>query len=161
MRTVGVLFVCTGNICRSPTAHGVFRHKVREEGLQDRVRIAGAGTHDYHVGDPPDRRTVAAARARGFDLADLRARKVGAADFLDFDLILAMDRGHLAHLSRIGPPGAHDRLRLFLDFAPAPWTGADVPDPYYGQADHFEQVLDMVEAGADGLMAEVRRRLTP
>lgn len=156
---VGVLFVCTGNICRSPTAHGLFRHKVREAGLEDRVRIESAGTHDYHVGEPPDRRSIRHAAARGIDLSDLRARKVGAQDFSRFDLILAMDRGHLSHLARIGPPGAQDKLHLFLGFAVGPARGRDVPDPYYGHADHFDEVLELVEQGAEGLLAEVRRRL--
>lgn len=156
---IGVLFVCTGNICRSPTAHGLFRQKVRAAGLADRVAIDSAGTHDYHVGDPPDGRSIRHAAARGIDLSDLRARKVGGADFMKFDLILAMDRGHLAHLARIGPPGTADRLHLFLDFADGPARGLDVPDPYYGRADHFDEVLDLVERGAEGLLAEVRRRL--
>lgn len=157
--TLGVLFVCTGNICRSPTAEGMFRHAVARAGLAERVRIDSAGTHGYHVGEPPDRRSVAAAKARGVDLSALRARRVEAADFHRFDLLLAMDRGHLSHLARMGPPGSAGRLQLFLDFAPPPWRGRDVPDPYYGQAGHFEEVLDLVAAGTEGLLAEVRRRL--
>lgn len=156
---VSLLFVCTGNICRSPTAEGVFLAKARSAGLLDRVRVDSAGTHGYHVGEPPDPRSVRAARDRGVDLSGLRARTVGPEDFARFDLLLAMDRGHLTHLARMGPPGARERLALFLDFAPEPWRGRDVPDPYYGGPDGFREVLDMAEAGAEGLIAEVRRRL--
>ncbi|HYE52548.1 MAG TPA: low molecular weight protein-tyrosine-phosphatase [Azospirillaceae bacterium] len=156
----GVLFVCTGNICRSPTADGVFRHKVAAAGLGSRVLVDGAGTHAYHVGEPPDPRTVACARRRGYDLSPLRARKVRADDFIRFDLVLAMDRGHKGILERLAPtPAARSRIHLFTDFAPAPLRGRDVPDPYYGGEPHFTEVLDMVEAGADALLDEVRRRL--
>ncbi|QJE74132.1 low molecular weight phosphotyrosine protein phosphatase [Aerophototrophica crusticola] len=154
-----VLFVCTGNICRSPTAEGVFRAKVKAAGLDGRVRTDSAGTHGYHVGDPPDSRSVQAAKSRGVDISGLRARKVGPEDFRDFDLILAMDRGHLTHLSRIGPAGVKARIHLFTDFATPPHRGREVPDPYYGGTNHFEEVLDLVEAGAEGLLAEVRTRL--
>ncbi|MFM2042235.1 MAG: hypothetical protein RLY86_811 [Pseudomonadota bacterium] len=156
---LGVLFVCTGNICRSPTAHGLFRDRVRAAGLADRVRVDSAGTHGYHIGEPPDPRTIRHAARRGLDLGDLRARKVGAADFARFDLILAMDRGHLAHLARMGSPDLAGRLHLFLDFADGPAKGLDMPDPYYGHADQFDRVLDLVAAGCVGLLAEVRRRL--
>lgn len=159
MQPFSVLFVCTGNICRSPTAEGVFRDRVARVGLSGRILTDSAGTHGYHIGDPPDARSIRRARARGFDIADLRARKVDPADFGRFDLILAMDRGHLTHLSRIGPPGSRDRLALFLDFVDGPQQGGEVPDPYYGQADGFDHVLDLVEAGADGLLRAVRHRL--
>ncbi len=155
---VKVLFVCTGNICRSPTAHGVFRHLVQAAGLDDRIAVDSAGTHGYHVGEPPDQRSVRAASARGYDLSDLRARRVTAADFAEFDHILAMDRGHLDQLLRLRPPGARAEVRLFLDDAPhAPRR--EVPDPYYGEGGHFAEVLDLVEAGARGLLARLRREM--
>lgn len=148
-----VLFVCTGNICRSPTADGVFRKLVEDAGLD--VRVDSAGTHGYHIGEGPDPRTVRAARARGYDLSRLRARKLVVADFDRFDLILAMDRGHLDIMRRLAPVGSAAQLALFSDFAPAPWRGRDVPDPYYGGADGFVEVLDMVEAGSRALLARV------
>ena len=155
---VKVLFVCTGNICRSPTAEGVFRALVAREGLDGRIAVDSAGTHGYHVGEPPDSRSTAAARRRGIDLDALRARQVAAADFAAFDLVLAMDRGHHAELARRCPPGHRDRLHLFMDFAPGLGI-RDVPDPYYGAGDGFERVLDMIEAGCDGLLAHIRATL--
>ena len=155
---VKVLFVCTGNICRSPTAEGVFRAVVARAGLDRRIAADSAGTHGYHVGDPPDARSCAAARGRGIELDALRARQVTAADFTEFDLVLAMDRGHHAQLARLCPPGRHDRLHLFMDFAPGLGI-RDVPDPYYGAGDGFERVLDMIEAGCDGLLAHIRATL--
>jgi protein-tyrosine phosphatase len=150
----GVLFVCTGNICRSPTAHGVFLHLVREAGLADRVHVDSAGTHDYHVGEPPDVRSQAHARRRGYDLSALRARQISRHDFERFDRILAMDRGHLAILRRMAP-ARHDGLGLFMDYA-RPSPGPDVPDPYYGAGDGFERVLDMIERAAAGLLDSLR-----
>ena len=126
-----VLFVCTGNICRSPTAEGIFRHFVAADGLEAEVEADSAGTHDYHVGEPPDPRTVKAAAARGFDLSAQRARRVNRADFQSFDLILAMDRSHFAHLNAMRPPDARAQVKLFLDYHPS-GTLQDVPDPYYG-----------------------------
>jgi protein-tyrosine phosphatase len=149
-----ILFVCTGNICRSPTAEGVFRHMVEEAGLGNTVVTDSAGTHGYHIGDPPDARSTKAAAGRGFDLSPLRARKVTAADFRDFDLILAMDQGHLAHLAALRPQDATAELKLFLDFHPA--RGKDVPDPYYGGPEGFEQVLDMIEAASAVLLAHAK-----
>jgi protein-tyrosine phosphatase len=155
---VKVLFVCTGNICRSPTAEGVFTRLVHSAGLDGLVEADSAGTHDYHVGEAPDPRSCAAARGRGVELGHLRARRVSAQDFRDFDLVIAMDRGHYRELSRICPPGSEHRLRLFLEFAPH--TGAtDVPDPYYGDDNGFERVLDLCEAAAAGLLDHVRRQL--
>lgn len=153
-----VLFVCTGNICRSPTAEGVFRALVTAEGLDDRIGTDSAGTHGYHVGEPPDQRSTAAARRRGIPLDDLRARKVSAADFEHFDLVLAMDRGHHDILSRLCPKGREQRLALFMDFAPD-WGIKDVPDPYYGGSDGFERVLDMIEDGARGVLHHLKARL--
>ncbi|MBY6264226.1 low molecular weight phosphotyrosine protein phosphatase [Azospirillum sp. 412522] len=151
-----VLFVCTGNICRSPTAEGMFRQLADRAGFGGRVAADSAGTHSYHVGEPPDPRTVRAALARGVDLSALRARKVAAADFTRFDHILAMDHGHLAQLRRIAPPGATAALRLFLDDAAA-LAGQEVPDPYYGGPDGFERVLDLCEAGSRALLDRLSR----
>lgn len=155
---VKVLFVCTGNICRSPTAHGVFRALVEREGLGGRIAVDSAGTHAYHVGEPPDRRSTEAARRRGVELKDLRARQVIKADFDAFDLILAMDRGHFGLLSGQCPPERQDSLALFLSFAPQ-FNILDVPDPYYGAGDGFERVLDMIEAGSAGLLEYIRATL--
>jgi protein-tyrosine phosphatase len=150
-----VLMVCTGNICRSPTAEGVFRARAERDKLA--VIVNSAGTHDYHVGDPPDRRAIAHARGRGYDISGLRARQVAPVDFGDFDLLLAMDRGHLEHLRRLCPDEHRHKLRMFLEFAGLP--DAEVPDPYYGGADGFERVLDMIEAASGGLVDHVRHHL--
>jgi protein-tyrosine phosphatase len=152
---VKVLFVCTGNICRSPTAHGVFRALVAREGLSERVVADSAGTQGYHIGEPPDPRSTAAALARGIKIADLRARQFKPADFDAFDLILAMDRGHRRMLDHWCPPSRRERLRLFLSFAPE-LDVIDVPDPYYGAGDGFELVLDLIEAGSAGLLRHIR-----
>jgi protein-tyrosine phosphatase len=153
-----ILFVCMGNICRSPTAEGVFRHHVRRQAPDLDLLIDSAGTHDYHVGDPPDPRTIKAAARRGIDLAGLRARQVHAADFERFDLILAMDPLNRATLLDRSLPEYHPRIRLLLEFAPQAGR-LDVPDPYYGGADGFEEVLDLVDAAAAGLLAEIRHRM--
>lgn len=154
MDDLRVLFVCMGNICRSPTAEGVFRKLVaqRAPGLQ--VEIDSAGTHGYHVGEAPDARTVAAARRRGIDLASLRARQVEDRDFERFDLIVAMDRLNRAALLERAPPASQDRIRLFMEFADDA-AAVDVPDPYYGGPLGFEQVLDLAEEAASGLLDEV------
>jgi protein-tyrosine phosphatase len=155
---VKVLFVCTGNICRSPTAHGVFRALVEREGLAGRIAVDSAGTHAYHAGEPPDRRSTEAARKRGFELKDLKARQVVKADFDTCDLILAMDRGQLGLLAGQCPPERQGALALFLSFAPH-LNLLDVPDPYYGSGDGFERVLDMIEAGSAGLLDHIRATL--
>jgi len=152
-----VLFVCTGNICRSPTAEGIFRRMTDAAGLGDRIESDSAGTHGYHIGEPPDPRTVAAAKARGFDLSTLRARRVTRADFQNFDLILAMDEGHFAHLDSMRPAGARAELKLFLAYHPESGL-SDVPDPYYGGPAGFDHVLDLVEEGSRRLLAEIRTR---
>jgi len=154
---VKVLFVCMGNICRSPTALGVFRKLLQEEGLDNVIEIDSAGTHGYHVGEPPDRRAQETAVRRGIDLSDLRARHVQPEDFFNFDYVLAMDQDNYLSLSRICPPGTERKLMLYLDFAPHLRT-REVPDPYYGGPTGFEQVFDMVEAAAQGLLADIRRR---
>lgn len=153
-----VLMVCTGNICRSPTAEGVLRHLVREAGLQDRVHIDSAGTHDYHVGAPPDERSAHHASLRGYDLSGLRARQVAALDFERFDLILAMDRQNLALLEEQCPPEHRHKLRRLMAFAPEGIADA-VADPYYGGTRGFETVLDHIEAACEGLLRHIRREL--
>lgn len=150
-----VLFVCTGNICRSPTAEGVFRALVEREGLGDRIAVASAGVASYHVGEAPDPRSVEAAGRRGVDLSGQRARRVAVSDFAEYDMILAMDRGHMASLKRIAPPGGDARLSMFLSWAEGV-PHEDVPDPYYGAGRGFEDVLDMIEAGSQGLLAHIK-----
>lgn len=143
-----------GNICRSPTAEAVFREALRAEGAGLAVVTDSAGTHGYHVGEPPDSRAIAAARRRGIDMSDLRARVVVEEDFGRFDLILAMDEDNLYHLIRMAPEEHRSRVKLFLDYAPA--TGqSNVPDPYYGGDAGFEAVLDLVEDAARGLLASL------
>lgn len=155
---IAILMVCMGNICRSPTAHGVFRHRLAEAGLLDRIQVESAGTHGYHVGHEPDRRARAAARDRGYEFDDLRARQVEAADFDRFDYVLAMDRDNLAILERMATGSdVRAKVGLFLDYSPD-LAGREVPDPYYGAMNGFEEVLDLVEAGADGLLAQLRHR---
>ena len=156
MKTVSVLFVCMGNICRSPTAQGVFEHLVHSHGLAERILIDSAGTHAYHVGNPPDRRSQAAALERGVDLSGQRARQVHADDFGRFDYILAMDRSNLEDLLRQSKPAGRERVHLFMKFATR-WDADEVPDPYYGGNSGFDQVLDMVEDAAAGLLEHIRR----
>lgn len=152
-----VLFVCMGNICRSPTAEGVFRQRLQQAGLLERVMVDSAGTGDWHVGKAPDDRSAKAALRRGYDLSSLRARQVEAADFGRFDLILAMDHDNLTRLKALRPHGRGAELDLFLRRYE---LGLDeVPDPYYGGASGFEQVLDLIEQASDGLLTEIRRRL--
>jgi protein-tyrosine phosphatase len=153
---VKILFVCLGNICRSPTAEGVLRVLAAREAPDLALEIDSAGTAGYHVGEPPDPRTRQAAARRGYDLNALRARIVEPLDFERFDLILAMDRDNLRVLRRRAPATAHERLQLFLEFAPDSGI-EDVPDPYYGGPNGFEEVLDLVEAAARGLIAHLRR----
>jgi protein-tyrosine phosphatase len=153
---VRILFVCLGNICRSPTAAVVLRTVARREAPELTLEVDSAGTAGYHVGEPPDPRTRAAAARRGYDLAMLRARIVEPRDFERFDLILAMDRENLQVLQRRAPAAMHERLRLFLEFAPE-GSPEDVPDPYYGGPNGFEEVLDLVEAATRGLLAHLRQ----
>lgn len=152
-----VLFVCMGNICRSPTAEGVFRQRLQQAGLLERVMVDSAGTGDWHVGKAPDDRSAKTALRRGYDLSSLRARQVEAADFDRFDLILAMDHDNLARLKALRPYRRGAELDLFLRRYGL--VVDEVPDPYYGGVSGFEQVLDLIEQASDGLLAETRRRL--
>ncbi len=154
---VKVLFVCLGNICRSPTAEGVFHTLVEKRGLGGRVTVDSAGTGAWHIGSPPDRRAQAAARQRGIDLSGQRARQAKRGDFHRFDYILAMDADNHRNLAQMCPPGEEHRLHLFLDFAPELET-RDVPDPYYGGDGGFEAVLDMIEAASEGLLADIQEK---
>ena len=157
---VRVLIVCTGNICRSPTGEGVLRALIERRGLADRIEVRSAGTHDYHVGEGPDSRSVRHAGKRGYDLSDLRASQVSGDDFHSYDYILAMDRGHLRILRNMVPAGARARLGLFLE-ASGRWKGEDVPDPYYGGPEGFERVLDMVEEAAQRWLERIQAELDP
>ncbi len=147
-----------GNICRSPTAAGVFRRLVADAGLQEIVRIDSAGTHAYHIGEPPDQRAAAAAERRGFDLSGQSARRVTAEDFERFDYVLAMDRDNHEILRAAALEDHHARIRLFLEFG-SDSSRLEVPDPYYGGAVGFERVLDLVEDAAEGLLRDIRARL--
>lgn len=156
-KEIKVLFVCMGNICRSPTAEAVFRQYVENAGLEEVIRIDSAGTHDYHIGSPPDPRTQHAAMQRGYDMSGLRGRQVASDDFNHFDYVLAMDHANLANLHRLMPLGSATQVNLFLEYA-RHHAEREVPDPYYGGADGFERVLDMVEDAAEGLLQHIRQR---
>jgi protein-tyrosine phosphatase len=147
-----VLFVCLGNICRSPTAEAVFRELARRHAAELEIEVDSAGTHAYHAGDAPDERAIEAARRRGIEMSAIRARVVEAADFERFDLVIAMDEAVYGRLKRIAPRRHADRVRLFLEYAPA-LGRREVPDPYYGGAAGFEEVLDLVEEASRGLLA--------
>ncbi len=158
---VRVLFVCLGNICRSPTAHGVFQQWITQRGFKELIAVDSCGTGDWHIGHAPDKRSAAAALVRGYDLSALRARQVAADDFQRFDYILAMDTANLRDLQRMRPHDFRGELALFLDYA-----GIDVrevPDPYYGEADGFDHVLDLVEQASEGLLQRLiaAHRLAP
>lgn len=155
MKPYAVLFCCTGNICRSPTAEGVFAKKVADAGLAGRILIDSAGTHGYHVGEAPDFRTQKAARARGYDLSALRARRVERADFARFDLVLAMDQGNRAFLARMCPPSEGHKLKLMMEYARNA-AAPEVPDPYDGGPEDFERVLEMLEEASEGLLEAIR-----
>jgi len=157
---VAVLFVCTGNICRSPTAEGLFRHKVRAVGLEASVPIDSAGTTAFHVGDPPDRRAADAARRRGYSLDGQVSRQIRKDDFRRFDVLVAMDQGHFKSMRAMAPDDeTRDRVVMMSAFASRPNGPKDVPDPYYGGGGGFERVLDMLEDATEGLLAHVRARL--
>ncbi|MGO4302658.1 low molecular weight protein-tyrosine-phosphatase [Cupriavidus sp. RAF12] len=158
MKKFAILMCCMGNICRSPTAEGVLRAKLSAAGLSDRVELDSAGTHDYHLGRAPDARTQRHALRRGYDLSALRARLVDRADFDRFDLVLAMDHANLASLRSLRPEIGDDKLRLLMSFA-TQHGAEEVPDPYYGEGDGFERVLDYVEDACDGVIAMLSQRL--
>lgn len=149
-----VLMVCTGNICRSPSAEGILRHMLAEAGLADRVEVDSAGTTGWHVGDGPSAPAVKAAARRGYDLSDLRARELAPSDFAEFDLILAMDDGHYERLTRDAPAGARARIAMFLDAAPDVGR-RDVPDPYYGGDSDYEYAIDLIETGCRGWVSRL------
>ena len=155
--TISVLFVCMGNICRSPTAEGVFRHLVTNSGLDEHIHIDSAGTHAYHVGEPPDRRARAAAERRGISLEAIQARRVHSDDFERFSYIIAMDQDNLAILQEQSDEVHREKLSLFLEFSSGPER--EVPDPYYGGATGFERVLDLVEDASRGLLEELRGKM--
>lgn len=154
---VKVLFVCLGNICRSPTAEGVFRRYVADAGLLEYIHIDSAGTHAYHVGEPPDARAQEAASRRGIDLSSLRGRRATAQDLDEFDYVLAMDHENYWNLHAIAEEHNKHRIKLFLDFA-QDLAEQEVPDPYYGGASGFDRVLDMIEEASAGLLAEIRSK---
>jgi len=156
-KRVKVLFVCMGNICRSPTAEGIFSKQVQEAGLTDVIGIDSAGTHAYHIGEAPDSRSQKTALKRGYDLSSQKARRVSAEDFTVFDYVLAMDRDNQQGLQAICPVGAEYKLHLFLSFAPN-LEHDEVPDPYYGGSMGFERVLDMIEEAAAGLLQDIQLR---
>jgi protein-tyrosine phosphatase len=153
-----ILFVCLGNICRSPTAEGVFRKKAADVGLIDRLTIDSAGTNNYHPGEPPDARTQHHAKLRGYDLSPQRARAVTDEDFERFDLLIAMDAMNYSTLMHRAPAEARTKIRRIMEFAPQ-LKVREVPDPYFGERGDFEYVLDLVEAASDGLVAHVRERV--
>ena len=152
-----ILMVCLGNICRSPTAEGVFRHRLSARGLQDRFHVDSAGTGDWHVGNPPDRRAQLAAASRGFDISMLRARQVQPDDTATFDYLIAMDRGNHRDLVRLAGENHAHKVRLFMEFADID-TPDEVPDPYYGGDQGFDQVIDLIEAASDGLIEHLLRQ---
>ena len=156
-RPVRVLFVCMGNICRSPTAEGVFRKLLEESASDLELQVDSAGTHAYHIGEPPDLRSYTAAKGRGVDISRHRGRQATFQDFHDFDYVIAMDSDNLRRLQALRPKGSRAELRLLLEYAPQAGL-LDVPDPYYGGTEGFERVLDLVEAGGRGLLEEIARR---
>ena len=153
---VNVLFVCMGNICRSPTAEGYFRHIVEQEGLTDKIKTDSAGTHAYHIGSPPDERDQSVSAKRGINLSDLRGRKVKNADFKQFDYVIAMDNSNHSDLEIVAG-GSADNLFMFLDFAEN-FSEDEVPDPYYGGDQGFEHVLDLIEDASTGLLIDIREK---
>tara|TARA_B100000674_G_scaffold404988_1_gene351597 strand:- start:3270 stop:3746 length:477 start_codon:yes stop_codon:yes gene_type:complete len=154
---IKVLFVCTGNICRSPTADGVFRKLVRDAGLEDHISVDSCGLSAYHVGELPDPRSREMAKSRGIDLTDIRSRKIRRDDYYEFDYVLAMDDGHFHDMRRQAPASHHDRIEMFLDYHPT-MAGQSVPDPYYGGANGFVHVFDMIEEASSSLLSHIREK---
>jgi protein-tyrosine phosphatase len=155
---IKVLFVCLGNICRSPSAEGVFRKQVEEQGMTDVIQIDSAGTHAYHIGSPPDSRAQEAALRRGIDMSNMVGRRVDHGDFYTFDYILAMDESNEYNLREMSPPEELYRVKRFLEFAPER-SEKEVPDPYYGGDSGFEHVLDLIEDASEGLLADIKSRI--
>jgi len=155
--TIKILTVCTGNICRSPSAEVILRDRLAEAGLGQQVQVDSAGTADYHIGDQPSEPARRLAAKRGYDLSPLRARLIAHADFEDFDLILAMDRGHLSRLTALQPAGSKSRIHLFLEVYPE--GGIEVPDPYYGTDRDYDAMLDLLEAAVPGWIARLQETL--
>ena len=155
---ISVLFVCTGNICRSPTAEGIFRDMVEDAGLSNKVKIDSAGMIAFHTGESPDPRSQEAARKRGVDLSDIRARQISNQDFHAFDLLIALDRSHKEQMQDHAPENSEARIQLLMDYAPH-LELEDVPDPYYGGPDGFENVLDLIASASEGLLQKVREEL--
>ena len=156
-----VLMVCTGNICRSPSAEGVLRRKLADAGLEGRVEVRSAGTVDYHAGSPPDHRAQQTALRRGYDLSRQRARMLRSDDFERFDLLLAMDSEHVERMVEMCPGPLAGRIALLMDYSPKRARGMGVPDPYYGAPAGFERVLDLIEEACEGLLVDLRARLAP
>ena len=156
MKQVKVLFVCMGNICRSPTAHGVFQSLVDAESLGEKISIDSAGLHSFHAGNPPDLRSQATARAHGVDLSDLSARQFSPADFMDFDFLLAMDQSNYSGMQRLQPVSPRGQLFMMLEYANK-YDQVEIPDPYYGD-DGFELVYDMVADACTGLLQTIRQQ---
>lgn len=157
MSKVSVLFVCLGNICRSPTAHAVFRKMVQDHGLADQIEIDSAGTAAYHVGKHPDTRSMEVARNRGIEMLDLRARKVDFGDFYQYDYVLAMDDENYHNLIDIALPEHHEKIQMFLDYT-QDYSESEVPDPYYGGPQGFEHVFDLVDSASAGLLAHIKQQ---
>jgi len=156
MGQIKVLFVCMGNICRSPTAEGVFRHQVEQNNLTDQISIDSAGTHAYHIGNPPDARSQAAASKRNIDLSQLRGRRVSEDDFIHFDYVIAMDDSNFHDLHDVCPAGYEDRIHMFLKFGSS--EQSEVPDPYYGSGNGFEIVLNLIDDASEGLLKHLQSK---
>ena len=154
--TINVLFVCLGNICRSPTAHGLFENTVKNAGLAEAILVDSAGTGGWHIGDPPDARAQATAQQRGYDISQLKARQVNVIDYERFDYILGMDEQNMQNLERLKPASFDGVIGLFLDVAGV-GENLEVPDPYYGGDAHFKEVIDLVEQGCYGLLARIKK----
>ena len=157
MKKYKVLFVCTGNICRSPAADGILRHKLREQGLNEMVTTDSVGTHSYHIGEPPTQTGLKLASKRGYDYSDLRARQLSAKDFEEFDMILAMDFGHRDIIREKCPPEYQNKISMFLDYSP--FDIKEVQDPYYGGPQDYEDMLDVIETGVINLVNHFKTQL--